>query len=490
MGSCRGSVSARWVAVAAALMLMIIATSCTTGNDQPAGGPDDPSPTTSSRLDEAATTTSTFLGPRRDADIVGASLTGGSLIELQVSHGTCDVLEGWSEQGADSVVIGVWRQDVTTVGEDQDVAFDCGDEERVDAVRIELDAPLDDRALVIVQGLALGEPVCFTIDDDPTCRSFLLRTASGDQEIAGSPDVLPLGFAMGSGATTPLSLGGTKIDLTTDVDLSGALVLATYSLFQPDAGVWGSVTVHNLDRDVSDAERYEGDVAGRPAYVVRYHDEPDNEGGSVVTLAGPWWVDVRLWSSAPDVDSVLSRFINGLEIDEVDRDLPRLRDATGWLSDPQEVVITAPPNGFYLAIAPNCDFLSELHCRRDVGYVGPGWADLSAIVGQMPNPSEPFQELIVPDDLVVSVTEFGPFADLVTCTGVPAFDPLILPERQPLAVAIEAVGIYTGVTDWQQRRQPGVETWFVGDPDRPGAVATYVRDDVGTWAAESVLTCQ
>ncbi len=477
----------------AAVAGALLAASCTSDGRPNNNVPPDATDTTAppAALDH---TTWTVLGTASDAAITRIESDGDKNLILWVAHGACDQLEGWSEEDASTVTVGVWVRDIETISDDPDITYGCDDEGREDPVEIKLDAALGERELVLVQnGSSVGDQrLCFASTAASTrCMELTVRINGVDHKIGTGPTANPTDIKIGSGVVTPLTIGDVTIEVTTATELENPLFWYRYSLWKPSASVWGSVSIHNLERDSSEFQAFGQLIDGREAFLIDYHDSRPEDPSVIAVPVGPWWIDIVVsGSNSTEQAARQQEFLRGLSFSEAPGDLPHLVDETGWLTGTSDFNLLAGPEGFSFSVAPNCDPASEAACVAGVGYLGPGWNAGGTIVGTVPNPMQPYFEVAYPNDLRIEITDMGALGELVSCDGFPAFDPLLLSRDLTLWQATEEIQTYTGISDWEKRLQPGIETWFVGNPSRPDAVATYVRNHDGTWDAQSVLTCQ
>lgn len=471
---------------------LLIAGSCTSGSSssEPAA---DENPVADSALDTP--TTEVVVGAPYDAHLVDGQMTSSSAIELVVAHGACDELEGWSEEGPESVTVGVWARDLTTVSDDPDITYDCGDVGLEDPVDIELAEPLGERRLIVVQrsdSWVGREGFCIEDFDQQGCLEFDLQVGSERIPIFEPTSANPTDIVLGSGSTTSLAIGDLTIGVTTSVAMGEPVFTARSSFWNRDAGIWGGVSVHNRDRSLDFSDPAGRTVDGREAFLVRYLDDDGGFAPQVAIASGPWWIDVSLNTAEPEVQAdAMASFLDGLTITEVPGGLPIVSDAQGWIrTGRSELTVLARPYGFFVGLEPSCDPAAEPSCVADVGYVGPTQDPATPIAGDLRSTPELGVETIVPADLDVRIVDFGQLGELVECTGFPAFDPFLLTENAPLYGAASETEVYTGISDWSVRLQPGIETWYVGPAEDPSTVATYIRNADGTWSTESVLTCQ
>ncbi len=470
--------------IACLVVCGLAAVSCTSGGESAQESPDD---------DERTPTTSTILGPPLDTQITGGSLIGPSTIMLEVFHGACDELEGWSEGGIERVTVGVWVRGIQTVSADPDITYDCPDIGLIDEVVIELDQPMGDRALTIVHANREStERRGFCFSDEIGCRPFDFQIGDERVPIFAETKANRVDITIGSGQTATLAAGGTAIDVTTSRIMDRPVFSTRESLWAPELGVSGSVMIHNRDRALDVAEPAGRTVDGREAWLVRYPDDDSVFQPQVAVSVGPWWVDIALYTIDGAVHKdQMERFLDGLTIDEVPGQLPLLTDTNGWIrAGFGEIEVLARPYGIYLSPSPNCDAAAEVGCIADVGYVGPTDDPGSPLPGERASGGEFSIEALVPDDLQVHLVDMGPLGELVSCNGVPAFDPALLPVNLSLADATGAVTTYTGLSNWTVRLQPGTETWFTGEPDAPDTVAVFIRNSDGSWNVESVVACR
>ncbi len=284
-----------------------------------------------------------------------------------------------------------------------------------------------------------------------------------------------------------LAIGDAVVEITTDHDLVDAFVHYRFSLWNPDAGVWGSVTVHNAERELRGTEPF-GVVSGRDALTVERDVEAFDRRASVVVIpVDPWWIDVELDASGPvNQPRRLQEFLDGLTIDDAGDGLPTISDGVGWLQPFGGLTVVEEPFGFTLELSPNCEPNGFTPCLRDIGHLLPP-TEIDDVVGADPRGGN---HLRIPDDLRLEVIDYGTAGDLVTCDGFPAFDPLLLSSSLSLDEARSAIEVFTGVTDWVVRQQPGIQTLVHGEPDDPHTVSTIRRTSTGRWTIDSVLTCQ
>lgn len=464
--------------------------------------------------------TSDGLGPdigevldRFDHDVAlveTAFLVTPSKLELSVLHGGCDRLVPRLRETGERVEIAV--QNPVPAG------TDCTDDGLSTTIELELAAPLGDRRLVAeVPPFYLdhveGPPAtCFHTPDDHWCREVTIRSG-GEERTVGGPGhpPTPTGVTVPEGTTSLRLSAGTTVEITTGSPLGHPhLVDQPYlmehrSLWRPDLDMWGSLVVHNVDRPLTGAPPLDRDVAGFPAYWVTQPYGADEPPDTVTVLAGPWSVDISLWTGDPmrphPRPPELDAFLDGLTIEQRPDHFPEVTDSNGWAGPSAELTISdGADRGFTLSIAPNCP-PEDSSCRPDLGFVSPPSPVVLQVAGVVdlhrpPDLDEPARPPEVEAELVAGfelvVTDFGQGRELVACSGVPAFDPALLPRGLTRHEARSAVEVYTGirgVDTWQWRALPGVETAHVGAPDAPDVVATYERVD-GTWNVTSVTSCQ
>ncbi len=430
------------------------------------------------------------LGEPFPAQIHTATLVDDTTFELEVVNNPCQRLEGWSEEGDDSVTIGVWAQSIESG--DSTADRQCAETVGLDTVTINLAEPFGERDLIVShvnRGFLPEDFVCFRIVGKDQCQRLTVRNEDGDHVMAAEPVPNATDIRIGPGGPTILTVDGSLVELTTTDELIDPIFSYSYSLWEPTIDVWGTVTVHNLDRDFTDVKPLDGLVNGHEAFLVRHHEDEPNDPEHLTISVGPWWVDVLLWTGDPALHAERqSELLAGLSISERVGDLPLIEDKTGWLRPYGGLGVQARPLGFGIGVYPNCDPATEVGCIEGVGWISPIGDITGDVLGVVPDPDP--QEYVLPADLTMSIVEFGPRGELVSCEGFPAFDPLLLSKEMALWDATVETGTYTGIEEWAIRYQPGIETWFVGDPDNPDTVATYVRNDDGTWNTESVLTCQ
>ncbi len=294
---------------------------------------------------------------------------------------------------------------------------------------------------------------------------------------------------VGSDAVTNLTLNGTQVEFTTSLEFTNPRWFSETSFGNDAKTVWGHVSIHNIQRDLAGAEAHNL-VDGREALRLQYLTESSDNPYHVTVSVDSWWVDIVLYARDSSLqDALREEFLAGLRITERDGDLPLVQDAGGWLHEFDWVIVAAEQSGFMLAIDPSCD-PAEPTCKPDVGSLFPGWDATGNILGVHPNRARSEREMAYPADFVVTIVDLGPIGDLVSCAGFPAFDPLLLSEGLRFDGVTEETQTYTGLKGWDRRYQPGIETWFIGTPERPEVVATYVRNDNGTWNTTSVLACE
>jgi hypothetical protein len=148
-------------------------------------------------------------------------------------------------------------------------------------------------------------------------------------------------------------------------------------------------------------------------------------------------------------------------------------DSTGWASDSQElIVVDAGGSGFTFALAPNCDPATDPFCQPGAGHVGPPTpvvAEAAGVVELVYPPTEVEAGLAQPPSgTAVRPVDLGTLGDLVACSGVPAFDPALLPAGVGHEEAQRAVQVCTGISTWHGRSRPGVETAVTGQARRSG----------------------
>lgn len=445
-------------------------------------------------------TTAVIVGSNQDAGIVDLTLEGDSVLVLAVTHGSCDELEGWVDEGDNAVVVGVWRRDLTTVSDDPDTNFGCADVGQIDPVWVELAAPLGDQRLVVVSsdsgeiGSGAEGGTCLTADETGQCHPFTLRTPQGDTEIAKPIAGNPTGLTIGSGRGATLAAGDLVVDVATTAEVVNPLVVYRSSVGVQDPLAWGEVLVHNDPGDRGDAEPLGVAVDGREAFLMPPDEVRRNTGGPpwVLVPVGPWSVEVRIFGSTPEAQrEATDEFLANLTIVEVDNAMPVLVDGSGWLVvEYSELSVRFDGGSFGLSVDLNCDRASDPACQPGLGSVWPADYPGLPIGGGEPDPDQPWFSLPRPDDLAITIVDLGTVGELVACSGAPAFDPALLPSEVSRTESGEAMRTYTGVSTWRLRFQPGIQTWYTGDASDPEAVATEVRNEAGLWSLESVTVCQ
>ena len=279
-----------------------------------------------------------------------------------------------------------------------------------------------------------------------------------------------------------------------DETIVSPYVFERRGVWRPDLDLWGSVGVHNISRPLEANARLDRLVAGYPAYWVTAPEDAAGAEDSVDdNRSTARFVDVVIWTKDPaQQQATIGRFLDGLTVEPRSGDLPMVIDAHGWIGETQDLAISdADGNGFVFNLAPNCQPAQLAGCRPGSGFAsesGPFLPGQAAGVAQL----SPTRQSLTPPRLVngdIHVASFGDPGDIVSCVGVPALASELLPRNEPLEQLRGEIQILTGITSWQARSRPGVETTFTGAIDDPEVVVTFTRNEDGTWSVTSAVSC-
>lgn len=459
------------------LVAVLLLPSCTSTAPDPA-----PSSTSTESIDS---TEDQLTNP-----IESVFIAGPSSLVLSVSHSSCREVVPRLSEFPDRVEVAALSGAENEQG--------CAGMGQVSSLNVELEAPLADRQLVLRVPEAMLSGIdrpatCVYASSDHWCVEALMK-GGNEEAVIGSPRYSPMPLVSQVSQTGSLILStGTVIDLRLDEPIEAPYIFERRGIWRPDLDLWGSLGVHNVSRPLQASAKPDRLVAGYPAYWVT---APEDDGGAenaVTIQVDNWFVDVLIWTKDSALQrTTIERFLDGLSIEERASGLPSVVDAGGWIGDTQDLAISdVNGNGFVFTIAPNCEPAELASCIAGSGFTtesSPLLPALAAGVVQLAPTPEP----MVPPRLVsgdIRITSFGEPGDVAECTGVPALPMELLPRSRTLDQARGEIQILTGITSWQARSRPGVETTFTGAVDDPEVVVTYIRNSDGTWSAASAVSC-
>ena len=454
-------------------------------------------PSCTSTVPEPGQTSTTRLNVGSGEELQSNSIesvliAGPTSLVLQVDHSSCRELVPWLSEFPDRVEVAALSSDVE--GEESCSSIGVG---RINPLEIDLEAPLGDRQLVlrVPEALLDGEAgipsLCVYELGHHWCLEALV--VGGDKELlVGAPRYPPTALYSSIGPDKSLALSsGTIIEMNLDEAIVSPYVFERRGIWRPDLDLWGSVGVHNISRPLEANALLDRLVAGYPAYRVTAPEDTAGAQNSVTIQVDSWFVDVVIWTKDPArQQATIDGFLDGLTIELRSGDLPMVIDAHGWIGETQDLAISdANGNGFVFNPAPNCEPAELAGCRPGSGFTsesGPFLPGQAAGVVQL----SPTRQSFAPPRLVkgdVHVVSFGGPGDIVSCIGVPALASELLPRKEPLDQVRGEIQILTGITSWQARSRPGVETIFTGAVDDPEVVVTFTRNEDGTWSVTSAV---